>query len=173
MSETTEIDGFTFQKDALEELYYEQGQSIYEVADEFGVEATDVVKAMVIFDMKRHADVEDERPWRDKDRLEELYVEEGLSMAEVADELGCTAMTIKHWLDEFDLKEAGMDTANNPENSPWRDEETLRDCYERAESVGDVAEELGCAPSTASEWLDKFGIREQQSTEESEAEAEG
>lgn len=36
-------------------------------------------------------------PWRDPDVLEELFVEEGLSTQAMADELGCSAATVKKW----------------------------------------------------------------------------
>lgn len=39
-----------------------------------------------------------ETPWRDKETLQRLYVEEQLSTREVGDELGCDASTVRDWL---------------------------------------------------------------------------
>lgn len=46
----------------------------------------------------------DEKPWHDPDRLEELYHGKELSAARVADEMGCSPQTVRHWLIEFGIE---------------------------------------------------------------------
>lgn len=43
-------------------------------------------------------------PWRDEDTLRELYSEQGLSEADVGDELGCSSTTIHNWLEKHGIK---------------------------------------------------------------------
>jgi transposase-like protein len=43
-------------------------------------------------------------PWRDKERLYELYVEQELSTTDVGEELGCSQKTISKWLDRHDIE---------------------------------------------------------------------
>lgn len=45
------------------------------------------------------------------------------------------------------------------EDKPWRDEETLRELYIKKDcGQEDIADRLGCDPSTISKWMSKFGI---------------
>lgn len=45
----------------------------------------------------------EEKPWRDEDRLRELYIDKGMSSTEVAEELGCSQATIPRWLKRYDI----------------------------------------------------------------------
>jgi len=48
--------------------------------------------------------------WRDKDTLEELYVEEEMTQPEIAEELGCSTQTVYTW-----MKKHGIETRDNGE----------------------------------------------------------
>lgn len=43
------------------------------------------------------------QPWRDANRLRELYHEKGMSLREVGDELGCDQKTVRRWMDKKDI----------------------------------------------------------------------
>lgn len=43
------------------------------------------------------------KPWHDKETLEYLYVDEGMSLNEVGSELGCSGSTISTWLRKYNL----------------------------------------------------------------------
>ena len=45
----------------------------------------------------------EKQPWKDKDRLEQMYHEKGMSTVEMADKLGCTAGTISYWMNKFNI----------------------------------------------------------------------
>lgn len=47
-------------------------------------------------------------PWRDEDTLRRMYVDEGMTTPEIADELGCVSSTI--W---YNLKECGIETRHS------------------------------------------------------------
>ncbi|TKX82040.1 HNH endonuclease [Halorubrum sp. SD626R] len=46
---------------------------------------------------------EGQYPWRDRDRLEELYIDEQRTQREISEILGCGQDTIKRWLHRFDI----------------------------------------------------------------------
>lgn len=82
-------------------------------------------------------------PWQDKDLLIELYVEQGLSVADIGDRLGCTGTTISDWLDRHDIEARDpdpptMEGTDNP-RSVTRDE--------LIEDYQNLADELGKTPS--------------------------
>lgn len=71
--------------------------------------------------------VQSEQPWRDKERLEELYWEQGLCPAEMEDILGCTERTIWTW-----IRKTGMETRRpGRRTNPWATYDTDSDGYER------------------------------------------
>lgn len=56
------------------------------------------------------------KPWRDADKLRELYHGQELTTREIADELGCTNGTVSRWMDKHDIDtrenwKAGVDAA--------------------------------------------------------------
>jgi transposase-like protein len=97
-------------------------------------------------------------PWRDEDTLRRMYVEEGMSMADIGDELGCSDQTISDWLQRLGIN--ARDTGGQyPDDCPWRDENVLRDMYvEKEMSTHDIADQLGCSPPTVFNWLQKHEI---------------
>lgn len=44
-----------------------------------------------------------DKPWRDKQKLWEMYVEEGMTTYEIAEEWGCSSGTIRYNLQKFDI----------------------------------------------------------------------
>lgn len=62
-------------------------------------------------------------PWRDRETLERLYVDEGLSNREIAAELECSPQTIRKWRHRFGLRGAdprrdGVDESEGDEGGP-------------------------------------------------------
>jgi len=45
-----------------------------------------------------------EAPWRNESVLKELRVGKGMTMREIADELGCCAATVWKWCSEYDIE---------------------------------------------------------------------
>lgn len=65
------------------------------------------------------------QPWRDKETLERLYVEQGMSSREVADELGCGMDAILEWLEDHGIESRPQGRHQTPNVSI-----TLREGYE-------------------------------------------
>jgi len=46
----------------------------------------------------------DETPWQDEDLLRRLYVDEGRSTYDIADEFGCSYQTVNNWLEKYGIE---------------------------------------------------------------------
>lgn len=95
-------------------------------------------------------------PWRDEETLRSLYVGEGKSISQVADELDTSYSTVYRWMERHNIpkRQATQDT-----NGPWRDKETLEELYiEQRLTIPEVAEELECGKTTIHRWLKNHGI---------------
>lgn len=89
------------------------------------------------------------KPWRDEDILHELYIEEGLTLVEVSNRLGCNKGTVCKWVEKLDVRE----------DDSWKDEKTLRTLFvERGLSIPEIANQFGTTRGTIHYWLDEFGI---------------
>jgi transposase len=94
----------------------------------------------------------DNKPWRDEDRLRELYLNQGLSQEELASEFDCSATTVYRWLSKFEIEK-------RREEHPWRDEQALRELYvDDGLTTYEIADEFNCAHSTIVRWTNRHGI---------------
>lgn len=89
-----------------------------------------------------------EAPWRDEQRLRSLYVEQGLSQREIAEELGCSRRTVGNWLDRFDIER----------DRPWQDAERLAELRDEGLSMSEIADRLGTCQSSISRWMRKYEL---------------
>lgn len=134
----------------MENLYVEQEMSAEEIARMWGCSDMTVQRWVMRHGLSRpRVDPNEDAQWRDKEKLRELYFEEGLTHKEIGERLGCKQSTVTKWINEFDLQK------ERP--TPWKDEETLKELYhEEGLTTEEIAEELDCSHSTISRWLDKF-----------------
>jgi uncharacterized protein YjcR len=94
----------------------------------------------------------DEYPWRDKDVLEQRYINADDSIREIADEYNCSTATIHKWLERHDLLEPD-------EPRPWQDSGRLRELYKKHSlSSYEIADRWDCASSTVRHWLQRHDI---------------
>lgn len=82
-------------------------EDLAERADVAPDTVTAVLDALAEFEADRH-------PWRDPRELVRLYYLEGLTQAEVADELGCRQRTVHRWMETYDVA-PGRGAASDPE----------------------------------------------------------
>ena len=95
-------------------------------------------------------------PWRDEDRLRELYVNEGMTQSEISDEFGCARSTVAKWMRKLaiETRQGGREVGG-----PWGDEEVLRELYvNKGMSHREIADELDCHRNTIFKWLQEFDI---------------
>lgn len=93
--------------DVLEELYWGEEMSMPEIAEKFGCHYVTIQRWMDKHDIEaRDADPANrrEKPWRDESTLRELYVDEKLSIFEIADRLDCGYATVDEWLSRYGIE---------------------------------------------------------------------
>lgn len=98
-------------KETLERLYHDELLSQQEIADHFGVSRGAIRKAFDHHGIEtrdgseamqlRHSK---DAPWRDKETLERLHVDEELSAYQIAERLGCASSTADRWLNHHDIE---------------------------------------------------------------------
>jgi len=85
--------------DDIEFLYWDMCMTTEEVADAFGVSQPTLLSSMDRLGIDRRepggAAPDSGAPWRDGDVLHKMYHGEGMTQAAMADELGCSAATIR------------------------------------------------------------------------------
>lgn len=100
------------------------------------------------------------RDYDDPDRLRELYHEQNMDQAEMADFFGCSKTTVSVYMQKH-----GVETTPNGQN-PKRDEAWLRArYYDDLLTVEQVAERAGVTAETVSRWMDEFDIERRTQTE--------
>lgn len=82
-------------------------------------------------------------PWQDKETLYTLYIEQGLSMAEIGEQLGCSDVTVSNWISRhgIDPRDPDPPTMYGEDHPRSVTKEELIEDYRR------VANELGKTPS--------------------------
>jgi len=98
-----------------------------------------------------------ESPWRDKERLERLYVNDGKSQSEIATMFGTSQSTISRWLSRHGLKTR---PPKDEITGPWRDKESFKRLYFGEKmTIEEMADEWGCGTSTVMRWLNRHGFK--------------
>jgi len=100
----------------------------------------------------------EKKPWWNGETLRDMYVQREMSQQEIADELGCSASTVRNHLDKNNIDTRAGGSQGRSE-FPYRDESTLREMYvQREMSTYEIAEELCCAQTTVRNWLSKHDV---------------
>lgn len=96
-------------------------------------------------------------PWEDKDNLKELYVDEQLSIPEIADKWDAGTTTIEEWLEKHGIDT--RDRGGKPDDAAYKDPERLRELYRHEDlSRKAIAERLDCTVGDVRYQLEKHGI---------------
>lgn len=131
------------------------GLSQAEIGDRLGCSGGTVGNWLETFGLDTSRPIT-EQPWHSEAVLKERYVERGLTIQEVADELGCHWLTVRDWLDTHEIETR----SRNPDlPEKLRDPDSLAELYnEEALSTYEIADRLDCAGSTVHDYLRKHGI---------------
>ena len=89
----------------IERLYHGEGLTVREVAERLGCSPPTMFDRMDKFGIETRGvgGVDTDADYRDPDVLRGLYVDQGMTTYEVADELGTTPSTVRYWMDKFDI----------------------------------------------------------------------
>jgi transposase-like protein len=92
--------------------------------------------------------------------LERMYVEEGMSMADIGEELGVSENTVMRLMDR-----AEIERRKNPDpysDKKYRSEDWLRSKFiEERWTAAEIANECDVSSNCVNTWLNKYGLRDE------------
>lgn len=95
-----------------------------------------------------------ENPWRDEDILRELYHEQGMTQAEIAEELGCGEGTVNRYIHNFNLEVNNIGSTNEK----IRDVDLWDLYWEQEMNQSEIAEYCDCSVGLVSEEMKRRDI---------------
>jgi transposase len=159
-AEANMTDGRYTDEEWLREQYHGHGKTTYEIADECGVHVTTISKWMDKHGIASRSISEAKK--RQSDKV--VYVSDVESPpTESAPERKTVEVGGRRYegpvagldLTESDIRDRNVEVLE----SPWRDEEWLREQYHgRKQSATEIAEECGVAKTTIYDWMKNNGI---------------
>lgn len=102
-----------------------------------------------------------EEPWKDKERMIDLYENQGYTYAEMADLFGCSDGTVSNWMKKHKADELrnGLDV-DIPDDEPHKDAELMKTLYVNKElSQSDISAIIEKSTGCVRDWLVKHGIK--------------
>ncbi|MDG5821786.1 HNH endonuclease signature motif containing protein [Natronococcus sp. A-GB7] len=98
-----------------------------------------------------------DRPWRNEEKLREMYVVKEMSLREISNEWDCSHNTVGRWVENFGFDK--RDKRGKYGDPLYRDCDFLRQEYLEEEcSAGEIAEKFDCTSQTILYWLKKHKI---------------
>jgi len=98
----------TISKEQLQRLYVEEGLSQKETAERLGYESRQPVRtALEKYDIESRSNGGRPRdtPWKDEEKLRELYHDQRLSIREIAEQFkNCTPMAVQHQMEKLNIE---------------------------------------------------------------------
>lgn len=95
-----------------------------------------------------------EAPWRDRETVYDLYINQKLSTSKIADRLGCEDATIQKWLRRHDIDGRTETWYPRLKDPDWFHEKYVVE-GKSADEIGDI---VGCTRQTVATWRDNHGI---------------
>lgn len=113
------------------------------------------------FDSKQgvriHEGYNHDLPYKDEDTMRELYVEQQLSITEIADKFDAGSTTIEKWLDKHGIDK--RDFGGKPDDAAYKDPELLRELYvDEGLTRREVADRLDCTMGDVRYHMEKHDI---------------
>lgn len=145
-------------EERLRELYVAEGMTMEQVAEELGCSGVTVSKWLTRFGIKtRYQTSGNDCGWRDRQTLERLYFNEGLTTHEIAERLDCSQSVVVKWMRKHRIE--ARSTADYHEEQ-WRDEDLLEEMYvEKSMSLSEIADEFGCSRSLVGRYVRRHEIK--------------
>jgi len=151
----------------LSRMYHSEGYTISEIAEMADVTQGTIHNRMTEFDIPRHPRGKrvsgDREQLKDEGWLRQRYVEEGMSVPEIAEELGLSRTPVRRFMKYHGIEYRDTSEANRwrktPKESKLRDQKWMRKKYEDEYwSTVDIADATDTTPATAQRWLEYHEI---------------
>lgn len=96
-------------------------------------------------------------PHKDEDTMRRLYVDQQLSIPEIADELEIGTTTVENWLERHGIDT--RDRGGKPDDAAYKDADLIRELYrEKDLSRDEIADRLDCTVGDVRYTIEKHGI---------------
>lgn len=119
-------------------LFVEEDMNTYEIADELNTTHVTVSKWLDKFGIREKKEINKDRPWRDEDRMRELYTDDKLTIPQLAGELNCARLTVHIWLKKHGIERRGrLEEATRVRKKKPGSHRITRDGYEVVETKVD------------------------------------
>lgn len=100
--------------DYLEREYWENGKSLNEIAEDCDTDGPTILRWMKRHDIPRRTPHQEKgTAWKDEETLRRLYWDEGMTLEEIGNELGCSMSTVSGWMQRL-----GVDRIKTPDEKP-------------------------------------------------------
>jgi len=88
-----------YDREKLKTMFFDDDMTMCEIADEYGTTQGAVSQCFNKLDIETGYKTSDpdEKPWRDKEKLEQLYCEKEMSMADITEKWNCSHGVISKW----------------------------------------------------------------------------
>lgn len=104
--------------------------------------------------------------YRDEANLREWYLEQRLTLDEIAEKCDCAQPTVRYWMDKHGIERRTNQESHQPDDAPYQDKDTLERLYH---AEGMTAEEIGekfnVSQATITRWMDRNDIHARSSEE--------
>lgn len=152
----------------LRQQYVLEEKGIVEIAEQCGCSRSTIHRWLENHNIERRAlgGYDKKAKHRDERYLRKKYVGEGLTTYEIAEECGCVDATVLKWLKKhgIETREGGVDPEEVAADERLTDFEWLHEQYvDRYRSSLQIAEEIGCSPTSVLYWIDRHGIEKRSS----------
>lgn len=103
------------------------------------------------------------KPYQDKQTLKELYVDEGMSVRSVANELDCSQYYVRKWMDKHGIEP--RDSGGEPKDAVYKNKEWLIQKYHNeSKTLEELAEICSVCDETIYYYMEKFDIQRRDNT---------
>lgn len=148
-------------EETLRELYHVEGLSTAEIADRFGTSQSTISRWLSRHGIETRSFGEHQIPdkLRDGDWLRTQHFDMERTIADIADDVGCSWNAVKSAFDRHGIENWRSNKLSDDAGATLEDESELRRLYFDEEmSQSDIAELLGVDQGTVSNWFHRHGI---------------
>lgn len=152
-------------KEYLIDRYVVKNMTLKQIGEELGVNRETVSNKLKEFNIPKRVKIKKVKskkeipPYRIKEEFEKVYSELG-SLDLVAKYFGINITTVCDWKNKLGIKSLRKTFSRKKKliiNKPYANKEWLIKMYNKYSSL-EIAEKLGCHPTTIQNWLRKFNI---------------
>lgn len=145
----------------LEWMYLNEGMSIREIAKEIGVGRSTVSNWLREYGIQPRSMLESKLKGKVKPckkELEQMYIDDMMTITEISDVLGVVSSTISNWLHEYGITVRDKSKSQLKEKIKTNEEELRKMYINELMSINKIGKLVGISHGTVHRWLREYGI---------------